>query len=94
MESGEVTCSPQCPVQILRVPPILTLEEARQERHYRFKPDVRDGRVRIRMEVKPKTGGKFTVKGIWKCPPMDQELWGGMSGLYTPQVVVGGRGSV
>ncbi len=66
------------------------MEVARQERHYRFRPDVRAGRVRIRLEVKPKAGGSFTMKGIWKCPPLDQELWGGVGGLYTPQVV--GRG--
>ena len=63
------------------------MEETRQERHYRFKPDVREGRVRIRMDVKPKSGGKFMLGGIWKCPPMDQGLWGGIVGLYTPQVV-------
>ena len=63
------------------------MEEARQERHYRFRPDVREGRVVIRMEVKPKSGGKFTLRGIWKCPPLDQELWGGMGDLYTPQVL-------
>ncbi len=66
------------------------MEEAGQERHYRFRPEVREGRVRIRMEVKPKSGGRFTVRGIWKCPPLNQELWEGIGGLYTPQEV--GRG--
>jgi hypothetical protein len=68
------------------------MEVARQESHYRFRPDVREGRVRIRLEVKPKAGGRFTMKGIWKCPPLDQGLWKGVGGLYTPQVT--GRGVV
>jgi len=63
------------------------MEEARQESHYRFRPEVREGRVRIRLDVKPKAGGRFTLKGVWKCPPLGQELWEGMAGLYTPQVM-------
>ena len=66
------------------------MEAARQESHYRLRPEVREGRIRIRMEVRPKAGGRFTIRGIWKCPPLDQELWEGVGGLYIPQVV--GRG--
>jgi len=59
----------------------------KQERFYKVRPEVWNGRVRIRVDTKLKAGGRYVMKGIWKCPPLKQELWGKVGGLHTPQVV-------
>jgi hypothetical protein len=53
----------------------------------RIRPEERDGQVQIRADSKPKNGGRFVLKGIWRCPPANKYLWDGLSGLYTPRIV-------
>jgi hypothetical protein len=44
--------------------------------HYvRMRPDNRDGKWRIRADVKPKEGeGRFVFKASWPVPPVDEEV--------------------
>jgi len=58
-----------------------------QERFYKVRPEVWNGRVRIRVDTKLKAGGRYVMKGIWRCPPLNRELWEKVGGLHTPQVV-------
>ena len=66
-------------------------EEVRKttkDRFIRIRPEFVQGTVRIRVDTKDKTGSSFMMKGIWMCPPLNRELWEGVEGLYSPQVVV------
>jgi len=43
--------------------------------YIRIRPQERDGRIRIKADVKPKEGnGRFTVKATWDAPPWDAEI--------------------
>jgi hypothetical protein len=43
--------------------------------YIRIRPQERDGRIRIRADVKPKEGnGRFTAKASWEAPPIDSEI--------------------
>jgi len=57
----------------------------------RIRPEEDEGRVRIRVDTKPKKGGSFRFEGVWACPPLNPYLWEKMEGLYTPLYVGGGR---
>ena len=61
-----------------------------QNSYVRIMPEVREGSILIRADVKPKEGGRYMLKGLWVCPPLNLKLWEGMERLYTPLVV--GRG--
>jgi len=43
----------------------------KQENFYKVRPEVWEGRVRIRVDAKRKEGGRYVMKGIWRCPPMN-----------------------
>jgi len=62
-----------------------------QESWVRIRPEEEEGRVRIRVDTKPKEGGRFRLKGVWACPPLNKELWDLMPGLYTPLYVGEGK---
>ncbi len=53
----------------------------------RIRPEEEEGRIRIRVDTKPKTGGKFRLEGVWGCPPLEQAFWEEAEGLYTPLYV-------
>ena len=55
----------------------------------RIRPVEEEGRVRIRVDTKPKKGGRFRLEGVWACP-LPKELWDLMPDLYTP--LYGGEG--
>jgi len=55
--------------------------------HIRVRPEERDGALQIRVDSKPKNGGRFVMKGVWRYPPLNKSLWEGLTGLYTPKVV-------
>lgn len=43
--------------------------------YVRIRPQERDGRIRIRADIKPKEGnGRFTAKASWEAPPLDAEV--------------------
>ena len=43
--------------------------------YVRMRPDNKDGRWRIRADVKPKSGeGRFTHKATWEMPPLEEEV--------------------
>jgi hypothetical protein len=43
--------------------------------YIRIRPQERDGRIRIKADVKPKEGnGRFTAKASWEAPPLDGEI--------------------
>ncbi len=58
---------------------------------YKVRPEKREGKVQIKVEVKPKDGGgRFVLKGVWACPPIHRFLWDGVQDLYKSKL--GGRG--
>jgi len=59
----------------------------------RVRPEEAGGKVRIRVDSKPKEGGRFKLKGVWVCPPLKRCYWEEVEGLYNPVrwVGVGGR---
>ena len=56
----------------------------------RVRPEEVEGRVRVRVDSKAKTGGRFKLEGVWVCPPLNRVLWEVMKGMYTP--LYGGAG--
>jgi len=50
----------------------------------RIRPVAKEGRIRIRVDTKAKTGGKFRLEGVWRCPPLKKSYWEKEEGLYTP----------
>ena len=58
-----------------------------RDNYIRIRPEERDGVVQIKVDCKPKNGGRFTLKGVWRCPPLNNQLWDGLKGLYTPKIV-------
>jgi len=62
-----------------------------QESWIRIRPEEEEGRVRIKVDTKPKKGGRFRLEGVWACPPLHKELWKLMAGLYTPLYVGEGK---
>ncbi len=59
----------------------------------RVRPEEVEGRVRVRVDSKAKTGGRFKLEGVWVCPPLNRVLWEVMKGMYTP-LYMGGEGGV
>ena len=58
--------------------------------YFKVRPERRDGGVQIRVEVKAKEGGtRFTVKGIWACPPIHRYLWDSFPGLLKSKIDMG-----
>ena len=41
----------------------------------RIRPEIRDGRTKIRGEVRDKEGGRLRVVAVWEVPPTDRTLW-------------------
>jgi len=68
-------------------PALMKMGATEQNSYVRIRPEVREGSILLRADVKPKTGGRFVMKGIWVCPPLHRMLWGVVEGLYTPQAV-------
>ena len=42
------------------------------------------GRIRIKVDTKEKSGGRFRMEGVWRCPPLDKGYWEKEKGLFTP----------
>jgi hypothetical protein len=34
-----------------------------------------EGRIRITVDNKAKSGGKFRLEGVWGCPPLKKYYW-------------------
>jgi hypothetical protein len=60
----------------------------------RVRPEEVEGRVRIRVDTKAKTGGRFRLEGVWVCPPLNRFFWEMMDRLYTPLYVGEGSGGI
>ena len=41
----------------------------------RIRPEIRDGRTKIRGETRDKEGGRLRVVAVWEVPPTDRTLW-------------------
>jgi len=53
--------------------------------YIRVRPEVRDGTIMVKVDVKPKEGfGKFALKGLWPLPPLNRVLWDDIPELYKP----------
>jgi len=50
----------------------------------RIRPVEEGGRIRIRVDTKAKSGGRFRLEGVWRCPPLDKEYWEKEKRLFTP----------
>ena len=55
-----------------------------RESWVRIRPVEEEGRVRIKVDTKAKSGGSFRLEGVWRCPPLNRGFWEGVEGLYTP----------
>jgi len=55
--------------------------------YFRVRPEVREGNLMVKVEVKPKEGqGRFSLKGLWSIPPMNRVLWDDVPDLYTSKI--------
>jgi hypothetical protein len=64
----------------------------KDQTHYvRIRPEEKGGSIQIRADVKEKNGGRFQAKAVWQCPPLKQQLWEGIEGLYEPRMLGGGQ---
>jgi hypothetical protein len=55
--------------------------------YFRIRPEVRDGAVMVKVEVKPKEGaGRFSLKGLWPLPPLNRALWDDIQEIYKPKI--------
>ena len=67
-------------------------DEVRQagysEREYyvKVRPERREGRTWLKAEVKPKSGGRYVVKGLYACPPIHKFLWDSVPTLFESQL--------
>ena len=53
----------------------------------RVRPEVRDGSLMVKVEVKPKEGmGRFTLKGLWPIPPLNRVLWDDIPNIFEPKL--------
>jgi hypothetical protein len=50
----------------------------------RIRPVEEEGRIRIRVDTKAKSGGRFRLEGVWRCPPLYKGYWEKEKGLFTP----------
>jgi hypothetical protein len=64
-----------------------------QDYYVKVRPEDRGGEIRIRADVKEKNGGRWQMKAIWSCPPLNRDLWVLNEDLYAPVVVGGGGGA-
>jgi hypothetical protein len=54
---------------------------------FRVRPEVRDGSLMVKVEVKPKEGmGRFTLKGLWPIPPLNRVLWDDIPNIFEPKL--------
>jgi hypothetical protein len=58
-----------------------------QDHYIRIRPEEKNGKMRIRGDVKAKTNGKFETKVYWQIPPMDSGLISLNPDLVKPQWV-------
>ncbi len=63
-----------------------------QDYYVKVRPEDRGGEIRIRADVKEKNGGRWQMKAIWSCPPINRDFWALNEDLYAPVVVGGGLG--
>jgi len=54
--------------------------------YIRVRPEVRDGALMVKVEVKPKDGtGRFSLKGLWPLPPLNRVLWDDIQDIFRPK---------
>jgi len=54
--------------------------------YFRVRPEVREGKLMVKLEVKPKEGtGRFTLKGLWPLPPLNRVLWDDIQDMFKPK---------
>jgi len=54
--------------------------------YIRVRPEVRDGALMVKVEVKPKDGtGRFSLKGLWPIPPLNRVLWDDILDIFKPK---------
>ena len=62
-----------------------------EDNFIKVRPEERDGTLQVKVEVKPKNGGRWQNKAIWRVPPMNQDLWGNLVDFMKPKLVFGQR---
>ena len=56
--------------------------------HYiRIRPELYEGRIQIRADVKPKSGGSFRPKAVWNAPPACKDYWPQVKNLTKPRII-------
>jgi len=55
--------------------------------YIRIRPEMYEGKVQIRGDVKAKSGGNFRAKAVWSAPPACKDYWPQVSNLMKPRVI-------
>jgi len=50
--------------------------------YIKVRPEQRGGVVQIKADIKQKAGGRYILKGVWACPPLQRLLWDSVPDLY------------
>ena len=59
-----------------------------EESHYiRIRPEMYEGKVQLRGDVKPKSGGSFRAKAVWAAPPACKDFWAHVPNLTKPRII-------
>ncbi len=59
-------------------------EEEGDEEEDEGEEEEEEGRIMIRVDTKAKSGGRFRLEGVWRCPPLNKDHWEEEKWLYTP----------
>ena len=59
-----------------------------EDTHYiRIRPELYEGKVQIRADVKPKSGGNFRPKAVWMAPPACKDYWPQVPNMMKPRII-------
>ena len=66
---------------------VVNLGYSEASNYIRIRPEVYQGKLQLRGDVKPKSGGQFRIKAAWDAPPADTALWTLIPNLAKPRVI-------
>jgi len=64
---------------------VVNLGYSEASNYIRIRPGVYQGKLQLRGDVKPKSGGQFRIKAAWDAPPADTALWTLIPNLAKPR---------
>ena len=66
---------------------VVSLGYSEATNYIRIRPEIYQGKLQLRGDVKPKSGGQFRIKAAWDAPPADSALWALIPNLAKPRIV-------